>query len=101
MVNVRVPTGEVERLLSVPATAVQNDPLGQFVYVLRQDGGNLRAKRQRVDVRVMADDVALLEPSAGLTPGEQIAAAGAFKLYEGILVIGAERGLATPTDGSR
>lgn len=91
MVNVQVPTGEVQRLLSVPAVAVQNDPLGQFVYVLREEGGALRARRARVDVRVMGDDRALLEPTAALAEGDRIAAAGAFKLYEGILVSGAER----------
>lgn len=101
MVNVQVPTGEVQRLLSVPATAVQNDPLGQFVYLLREDGGSLRAKRQRVDVRVMANDRALLEPSAGLAEGDRIAADGAFKLYEGILVVGVERSSAASTDGLR
>ena len=104
MVNVQVPTGEVQSLLSVPATAVQNDPLGQFVYVLGEGGGNsgLRAKRQRVDVKVMGDEHALLEPNAVLAEGDLIAAAGAFKLYEGILVIGAERAPAeASTDGSR
>jgi membrane fusion protein, multidrug efflux system len=103
MVNVQVPTGEVERLLSVPATAVQNDPLGQFVYLLSEDGGGrgLRAKRQRVDVRVMGSEHALLEPNAGLAEGDRLAAAGSFKLYEGILVIGAERGSEVATDGSR
>ena len=100
MVNVQVPTGDVQRLLSVPAVAVQNDPLGQFVYALRDDGSNrdLRARRQRVDVRVMGSDHALLEPNAALAEGDRIAAAGAFKLYEGILVIAGER---APTGGRR
>lgn len=100
MVNVQVPTGEVQRLLSVPAVAVQNDPLGQFVYLLREDGSNrgLRAKRQRVDVRVIGNDSALLEPNAALREGDRIAAAGAFKLYEGILVIAAERAPTAPKE---
>jgi membrane fusion protein (multidrug efflux system) len=103
MVNVQVPTGEAQRVLSVPATAVQNDPLGQFVYLLEEGGSNgeLRAKRQRVDVKVMENDRALLEPAAGLAEGDRIAAAGAFKLYEGILTIGAERANEASTDGSR
>jgi membrane fusion protein (multidrug efflux system) len=101
MVNVQVPTGELQRLLSVPAVAVQNDPLGQFVFLLTEGGGGLRAKRQRVDVRVMGNDYALLEPNAALAEGDRIAAAGSFKLYEGILVIGAERAPDASADGSR
>jgi membrane fusion protein (multidrug efflux system) len=101
MVNVHVPTGEVERVLSVPAVAVQNDPLGQFVYALGDDGNGrgLRAKRQRVDVKVVENDRALLEPGTGLAEGDQIAGAGAFKLYEGILVVAGERTPAAPSEG--
>lgn len=100
MVNVHVPTGDVERVLSVPAVAVQNDPLGQFVYVLRDDGNGrgLRAQRQRVDVKLVANDHALLEPGAALAEGDRVAGAGAFKLYEGILVVAAERAPTKPDE---
>jgi membrane fusion protein (multidrug efflux system) len=97
MVDVHVPTGEVQPVLSVPSVAVQNDPLGQYVYVLSDDGGGrgLRAKRHRVDVKVVTDDRALLDPRSAVAEGDRVAAAGSFKLYEGILVI-AER---APDDG--
>lgn len=91
VVQVEVPIGAAERLLQVPALAVQNDPLGQYVFVLREDGGSLRAVRQQVQVRLIDDERALLEAGAGLTEGARIAAAGAFKLYEGILVVTRER----------
>lgn len=91
VVQVEVPIGAAERLLQVPALAVQNDPLGQYVFVLREDGGSLRAVRQQVQVRLIDDERALLETGTGLAEGARIAAAGAFKLYEGILVVTRER----------
>ncbi|MDT8399162.1 MAG: efflux RND transporter periplasmic adaptor subunit [Pseudomonadales bacterium] len=88
IVKVQAPTGEPRQVLQVPALAVQNDTLGQYVFVLREDaaGKGFRAIRQQVQVRIVENDVALLEPGTGLVEGERIAAAGAFKLYEGILV---------------
>jgi membrane fusion protein, multidrug efflux system len=91
VVELDVPIGAAERLLQVPAVAVQNDPLGQYVFVLNPDGASFRAARQQVKVRVIENDRALLEPGTGLTEGTRIAAAGAFKLYEGILVHTRER----------
>jgi membrane fusion protein (multidrug efflux system) len=93
IVNVRVPTGETERLLQVPTVAMQNDPLGQFVYRLRDDesGEGMRAVRQRVELRAVEDEYALLETGRGLAEGDRIAGAGAFKLYENILVFAGER----------
>ncbi|MES2625101.1 MAG: efflux RND transporter periplasmic adaptor subunit [Pseudomonadota bacterium] len=93
MVKLEVPVAGVERLLKIPATAVQQDPLGQYVFMLNDDpaGKGLRAKRQQVEVRTIDTDFALLEQSSGLKEGDRIAAAGAFKLYEGILVFTRER----------
>lgn len=93
MVNVRVPTGSAERLLRVPAVSIQNDPLGQFVFLLDEDAGNrgFRARAVRVNVEVVADDYALIERAAALEAGDRIAAAGAFKLLEGMLVFAGER----------
>lgn len=101
VVQLDVPIGAAERLLEVPALAVQNDPLGQYVFVLRQDGAELRAVRQQVQVRLIEADRALLETTTGLESagglqeGARIAAAGAFKLYEGILVNTRERNRTT------
>ena len=72
---------------------MQNDPLGQFVYRLRDDesGEGMRAVRQRVELRAVEDEYALLETGRGLAEGDRIAGAGAFKLYENILVFAGER----------
>ena len=91
VVEMEAPIGASERLLQVPAIAVQNDPLGQYVFVLREAGGALRAVRQQVRVRLIENERALLESGTGLEEGTRIAAAGAFKLYEGILVHTRER----------
>lgn len=91
VVQLDVPIGAAETLLQVPALAVQNDPLGQYVFVLREDGGAFRAARQQVRVRLIDNQRALLEPGTGLNEGTRVAAAGAFKLYEGILVHTGER----------
>lgn len=97
MVNVRVPTGASERLLRVPAVAIQSDPLGQFVFLLEEDNDNqgYRARQQRVTVRAVTGGYALLENDSTLAEGDRIAAAGAFKLLEGMLVFVGAR---PPTD---
>jgi membrane fusion protein (multidrug efflux system) len=101
VVQLDVPIGSAEQLLQVPALSVQNDPLGQYVFVLRPDGsGALRAVRQQVQVRLIETDRALLETGTGLDAGTRIAAAGAFKLYEGILVFTRERNRAGTETGS-
>ena len=86
--NVEVPIGGAEVLLQVPAVAIQNDPRGQFIYVLHADenGRGYRAKRQQVNIKLIAENYVLLESGSDLSEGDRIAAAGAFKLREGILV---------------
>ncbi len=100
VVQLDVPIGVPEQLLQVPALAVQNDPLGQYVFVLREDNGAVRAVRQQVRVRLVETDRALLENGTGLEEGTRIAAAGAFKLYEGILVFTRERNRASADTGT-
>jgi membrane fusion protein (multidrug efflux system) len=93
MVKLEVPVAAAEHLLQIPATAVQQDPLGQYVYVLNEDpaGKGLRAARKQIDVRTIDADYALIEQNGALQEGDRIAAAGAFKLYEGILVFTRDR----------
>jgi membrane fusion protein (multidrug efflux system) len=100
VVELDVPIGAAERLLEVPALSVQNDPLGQYVFVLNSDGASFRAVRQQVKVRLIENERALLEAAAGLEAGTRIAAAGAFKLYEGILVHSRERNRANAEEGT-
>lgn len=91
MLNVRVPTGARERVLRVPAVAIQNDPLGQYVYVIYEDGQALRVRQERVVVKAVTSGYALLENNTRLVEGDRIAAAGSFKLYENMLVRVGER----------
>lgn len=91
VVQMEVPVANAEPLLQVPALSVQNDPLGQYVFLLKPDGNGFRAARQQVKVRLLEDDRALIEPGTGLAAGDRIAGAGAFKLYEGILVFSGDR----------
>lgn len=89
VVQVDAPTGPAQRLLQVPAIAVQSDSLGQYVFVLREDAevrGGYRAVRQQVRVALLEAERALIDSGGGLQLNDPIAADGAFKLYEGILV---------------
>lgn len=97
MVELLVPVGGAETLLLVPAQALQNDPLGQYVFELQADAqeqGVWRAQRRQVRVRAITEAGAVLEDGSGLQPGTRIAAAGAFKLYEGLKVYIGERVMA-------
>lgn len=91
MVNVQVPVADTESVLQVPALAIQQDPLGQFVYVLLEDDANqgYRASRRQVKIKHLGAKQALIE--SGLQAGDKVAAAGAFKLHEGLLVFARER----------
>ena len=101
MVKIAAPIGEARQLLQVPVMAIQNDPLGQYVFVLQEDpsGKGFRARRQQVRVSTIGSTFALLEPDTGLQEGDRIAAAGAFKLYEGILVFAGQRAVSAASGG--
>ncbi len=88
VVQLAVPTAAAQTLLQVPTMSVLNDTLGQYVFVLRNDGSGkgLRAARQQIQVKLMEADRALIEAGSALKSGDTVAAAGAFKLYQGILV---------------
>ena len=94
-VDVQVPVKEVTSFFSVPITSVQNDNLGQFIFLLNKvsetdnETDGFRAKRQRVSVDEHYGQSALI--SRGLTVGDRVAAAGSFKLREGMLVYANER----------
>jgi membrane fusion protein (multidrug efflux system) len=88
-VRVRVPVGPVREVVVVPVSAVRRSPAGDHVFVLEPDpAGDLRAHQRRVISGAMLGDVAVIE--SGLDAGEQVAASGSFKLFEGIKVNVAE-----------
>jgi len=85
-VSVEVPVAVTQTLVQVPATAVQQDHLGQFVFVLRpgESTGSYRAERQNVAILSKQGGFAILK--RGLDTQQLIASDGAFKLYPGLLV---------------
>ena len=93
IVNISASVAPAESVLQVPSVSVQYDPLGSYVFLLREDpGGNsYRAARQQVKIKQVGSEFTLLEAGTGLKAGDHIASAGAFKLYEGIKVFTAER----------
>jgi membrane fusion protein, multidrug efflux system len=84
-VRVEVPAGAVETAVVVPVTALRKGPAGDHVFVVAPDeDGRLRAHARAVESgQVVEDQVLVLR---GLQAGEQVAAAGSFKLREAALV---------------
>ena len=91
IVNVKVAVSDQQRLAQIPVAAIQYDPLGQFVFILVEDKDNngFRAVRRPIEVKVVGEELALIE--SGLEEGDRIAAEGAFKLQEGLLVFSSEK----------
>lgn len=94
-VRVRVPIGVTTEAVVVPVSAVRKGPGGDHVFVIVADEqGKNRAQLRPVQAgEVLGDDVLI---TAGLKPGELVAASGAFKLREGVLVTPAS----APTQGN-
>jgi membrane fusion protein (multidrug efflux system) len=94
-VRVLVPVGPPFTAVAVPVNALRKGPGGDQVYVIAADDqGKQRAHARRVrSGAVLGDEVLIVE---GLTPGEQVAASGSFKLRESVLVAFAE----SPADAS-
>jgi membrane fusion protein (multidrug efflux system) len=70
--------------LFVPLTAVRRATYGQYVFVLASEQGKLRAHQKIVRTGpVQGNDIVVLD---GVAEGDLIAAAGSFKLREGMLV---------------
>lgn len=84
-VRVRVPIGDRRDAVVVPTTALRKGPAGDHVFKLIEDPqGNLRAQQAFVRSGAILGDVILIEE--GLSAGERVAAAGSFKLREGVRV---------------
>ena len=84
-VRVLVPVGGVTEAVAVPVSALRKGPDGDHVFVIAADEhGKDRAHLRPVQAgEVLGDEVLILE---GVKPGERVAASGAFKLREGVLV---------------
>ncbi|MEM1229005.1 MAG: efflux RND transporter periplasmic adaptor subunit [Pseudomonadota bacterium] len=88
LVQVRVTVGESRQAALVPATAVRRDAFGARVFVLTtaEEGAPAPERAQLRNVELGEQLGAELVVLRGLEPGERIAATGAFKLRDGVLV---------------
>ncbi|OUR88485.1 hypothetical protein A9Q81_23870 [Gammaproteobacteria bacterium 42_54_T18] len=109
-VNVSVPIRDSISYLAVPTIAIQNDNLGQFIYVLSKNvkADGFRAIQKRINTHAHKGRLTLIEHDFSknmgnerLTEGAIIAVAGSFKLHEGMLVYTKQRpSLADQKDNS-
>jgi membrane fusion protein (multidrug efflux system) len=97
-VRVQIPLGASTEAVVVPVSALRKGPAGDHVFVITPDDeGKPRAFPRPVKAgEVLGDEVVILD---GIKPGERVAASGAFKLREGVLVNLADQS-ATPGNGS-
>jgi membrane fusion protein, multidrug efflux system len=86
-VRVEVPVGPETKIVAIPVSALRKGPGGDHVFLIVPDSaGHKRAHVQPVQSGpVLDDDVVIL---SGLTPGQQVATSGSFKLREAVLVAG-------------
>ena len=83
-VDVSAQVTEPQTAIVVPLTAVRRSSHGEYVFILSEEDGKLRARQRTVKTGPIQDDnIIVLE---GLEAGEAIAAAGSFKLRDGLLV---------------
>jgi membrane fusion protein (multidrug efflux system) len=87
-VRVEVPVGPAERAVAVPVSALRKGPEGDHVFLIAADSaGHLRAHVQPVRAGPVLEDYVFI--LSGVTPGQQVATSGSFKLREAELVAGA------------
>jgi membrane fusion protein, multidrug efflux system len=84
-VRVRIPTGPPRKAVTIPTSALRKSPEGNHIYVIEPDStGQMRAYVRRVESEDMHDDAVVI--ISGLSPGEQVATSGSFKLRDGVLI---------------
>ena len=86
-VRVEVPVGPSTTVVAIPVSALRKGPGGDHVFLVVADSsGKSRAHVQPVKSGpVLEDEVVIL---SGLTPGQQVATSGSFKLRESVRVAG-------------
>jgi membrane fusion protein (multidrug efflux system) len=88
LVSVEVPVGESQIAVLVPVTAVRWSSFGANVFVLRpaEEGAPAPERAEKRVVQLGPQRGEFMVITTGVRPGERIAADGAFKLREGMLV---------------
>ena len=91
-VRVQVPVGPSRMAIAIPVSALRKGPGGDQVFVIQPDEhGKTRAHARLVESGTMLGDEVVIH--AGLSANEMVAAAGSFKLRDGVLVaIAGEQG---------
>ncbi|WDD99043.1 efflux RND transporter periplasmic adaptor subunit [Thalassomonas actiniarum] len=85
LVTVAAPVAKARELVAVSDLAITRDHLGEYVFVLEDEGNNsYRAKRQKVVLGDRRGDQVMV--TDGLAPDTLIATKGAFKLRPGLKV---------------
>jgi membrane fusion protein, multidrug efflux system len=86
-VRVEVPVGPSRAVVAIPVSALRKGPGGDHVFLVVADSaGHTRAHLQPVQSGpVLDDEIVVL---SGLTPGQQVATSGSFKLREAVRVAG-------------
>lgn len=98
-VRVLVPTGPRGSSVVVPVSALRKGPDGDHVFVVGPDeAGQSRAQVRPVQSGAVLGDEVVIE--SGLAAGEQVAAAGSFKLRDRLLVAIAEAEAAAEGPGA-
>ena len=94
IVTVQAPLGPPKTATLVPAPAVRRDAFGAKLFVLRpaEEGAPAPERAERRDVSLGPRQGEFIVIASGLQPGERVAADGAFKLRDGMLVSATGRG---------
>lgn len=88
IVSASVAIGAPQSAMKIPAVAVREDTFGEHVFTLApaESGASAPYRAVRRAVEVLRVDAETAYIAAGLEAGEQVAAQGAFKLRDGLLV---------------
>lgn len=86
-VKVEVSLSDPRQVLAIPATAIIYAPYGDTVYVIEagEQANSLKARQQFIRTGEQRGD--FVEVLDGIKAGQKIAAAGAFKLFNGQAVV--------------
>ncbi|HWB19688.1 MAG TPA: efflux RND transporter periplasmic adaptor subunit [Phycisphaerales bacterium] len=86
-IDVRVPIDTPVKLVAVPSTAIRRAAYGNSVFIITPDPGSqtMRAHQKFVKLGPAMGDQVIV--SDGLIAGDRVAAAGSFKLRDGVKVM--------------
>ncbi len=93
--RVQLNSGNSTPVTLIPQTAVQFNPYGNSVFVIIEQEGQLKAQQRFITTGEARGD--LIQVTAGLTVGEQVATSGLLKLRNGATVNIVANGTAQPS----